>query len=147
MFRLMMTLHVLAAAVWVGGHLVLALSVLPRALRTGDPGTVRDFESTYERIELPSLLVQVVTGIWLARNLVPDVGAWFSFGSPIETTVGVKLVLLAATLALAVHARLRLVPRLDEGALRPLAAHIVAITVVAVLMVVAGVGFRTGGLF
>ncbi len=66
---------------------------------------------------------------------------------PIATTIGVKLILLAVTLALAVHARLRLIPRLDEGTLRPLAFHIIAITVVAVLMVVAGVGFRTGGVF
>ena len=57
------------------------------------------------------------------------------------------MVLLAVTLALAVHARLRLIPHLEEGALKPLAFHIVAITVVAVLMVVAGVGFRTGGVF
>jgi putative copper export protein len=63
------------------------------------------------------------------------------------TTIGAKLILLAITLALAVHARLRLVPRLEEGALKPLAFHIVAITIVAVLMVVAGVGFRTGGIF
>ena len=147
MIRFMLTLHVLAATVWVGGHLVLSLSVLPKALRADDPRIVLEFESTYERVGLPALLVQVITGIWLAWRLIPEVGEWFSFSSPIATTIGVKLILLAVTLALAVHARLRLIPNLEDGSLRPLAFHIVAITAIAVLMVVAGVGFRFGGIF
>ncbi len=147
MIRFMLTLHVLAATVWVGGHLVLSLSVLPKALRADDPRIVLDFESAYERVGLPALLVQVITGIWLAWRLIPEVGEWFSFSSPIATTIGVKLILLAVTLALAVHARLRLIPNLEDGSLRPLALHIVAITAIAVLMVVAGVGFRFGGIF
>ena len=147
MTRFMLTLHVLAATVWVGGHLVLSLSVLPKALRADDPRIVLEFESAYERVGLPALLVQVITGIWLAWRLIPEVGEWFSFSSPIATTIGVKLILLAVTLALAVHARLRLIPNLEDGSLRPLALHIVAITAIAVLMVVAGVGFRFGGIF
>ncbi len=147
MTRFMLTLHVLAATVWVGGHLVLSLSVLPKALRADNPRIVLEFESTYERVGLPALLIQVITGIWLAWRLIPEVGEWFSFSSPIATTIGVKLILLAATLALAVHARSRLIPNLEDGSLRPLAFHIVAITAIAVLMVVAGVGFRFGGIF
>ncbi len=147
MTRFMLTLHVLAATVWVGGHLVLSLSVLPKALRADNPRIVLEFESTYERVGLPALLIQVITGIWLAWRLIPEVGEWFSFSSPIATTIGVKLILLAVTLALAVHARLRLIPNLEDGSLRPLAFHIVAITAIAVLMVVAGVGFRFGGIF
>ena len=126
---------------------MLSLSVLPKALRADDPRIVLDFESAYERVGLPALLVQVITGIWLAWRLIPEVGEWFSFSSPIATTIGVKLILLAVTLALAVHARLRLIPNLEDGSLRPLAFHIVAITAIAVLMVVAGVGFRFGGIF
>lgn len=71
---------------------------------------------------------------------------WFSFDSPISTLVGLKVRALAATLGLAVHARLRLVPRLDRGTLQPLAYHIAAVTLLAVCMVVLGVSFRAGGL-
>ncbi|MBI2492153.1 MAG: copper transporter, partial [Candidatus Rokubacteria bacterium] len=70
-YRLLVTLHLLGAAVWVGGHLVLSLSVLPRALRTRDPAIIRDFESAFERVGLPALLVQVLTGLWLALHWVP----------------------------------------------------------------------------
>jgi hypothetical protein len=56
----------------------------------------------------------------------------------------VKLALLAATVALAVHARLRVVPRLDAATLRFLAYHIVAVTLLGVALLVVGVAIRTG---
>jgi hypothetical protein len=55
--------------------------------------------------------------------------------------------LLGLTVALALHARLRLIPRLDDSDLRWLAAHIVIVTALAVALVVVGVSFQTGGLF
>ncbi|CAM4046740.1 Copper resistance protein CopD [Flavobacterium antarcticum] len=35
--HLLLILHLLAAAVWVGGHLVLSVSFLPEALQKKDP--------------------------------------------------------------------------------------------------------------
>ena len=55
--------------------------------------------------------------------------------------------LLAITVALAAHARLRIIPRLDATTLRPLAWHIAGVTLVSIAFLVAGVGIRTGGLF
>ena len=138
--------HLLGATVWTGGHLVLALAVLPRALLRRDARLVHEFESSYERIGLPALLLQVGTGLWLASGVVP-VERWLAFESPTERLVAAKLGLLAATVLLAVHARLRLVPKLQEGKLAALAAHILAITALAVLFVLVGLGFRLGGLF
>ncbi len=146
-FRLVLILHLLGAAVWVGGHLVLTLGFLPRALRERDPRLLLDFESRYERIGIPALLVQVVTGLILAWRYLPDPAAWFSFESPVATHIFWKLALLALTLLLAIHARLRLIPRLDAPGLPLLAAHVVTVTVLAVLMVAVGAGIRTGGLF
>jgi len=143
---LVVTLHVLGACVWAGGHLVLALTVLPRALARGDQRILRGFEEPFERIGIPALVVQVLTGVWLAGQLVP-MSRWLAFGSPLEVRVGVKLVLLALTVGLALHARLRLIPRLDDANLGLLAAHIVAVTTLAVALVVVGVSFQTGGLF
>ena len=146
MFKAALILHILGATVWTGGHLVLSLTVLPRALRGRDPQILTDFEAGYERIGMPALLIQVVTGLWLAHRLVPSVADWFSFTSVASTHVGLKLVLLLVTLALAVHARLRLIPKLTEETLPTLAWHVIAVTIVAVLFVLVGVGFRTGGL-
>jgi len=140
----MLVLHLLGASVWVGGHLVLACSVLPRALRSRDADSIRQFESSFERVGLPALAVQVVTGIWLAYWRLPDVGAWLDFSNPIGRLIGIKLVLLGTTLALAVDARLRIIPRLKADNLVPLAWHIVPVTVIGVLLLMAGASFRIG---
>ncbi len=144
MFGIMLTLHVLGATIWAGGHLVLSLSVLPRALRRRDPAVLREFEAGYERIGMPALAVQILTGLWLGYRLVPRVGEWFTLGSAPASQIGVKLLLLVLTLALAVHARVRLVPRLTPERLGFMAVHVVAVTALAVLMVIVGTAFRTG---
>ena len=143
-YRLLIALHLLGAAVWVGGYLVLSLSVLPRALRARDPAIIREFESGFERIGIPALLVQVVTGLRLAYRWAPDVAGWFSPSTPSARLVAVKLALLAATVALAVHARLRIVPGLDAVTLPFLAYHIAAVTLLAVALLFVGVAIRTG---
>lgn len=144
MYLGMLTFHVLGATIWAGGHLVLAITVLPRALRAHDPDIVSSFESGFERLGIPALLVQIVTGLWLAQRLVPP-GEWLAFDNPLAAHVGTKVVLLILTIILAAHARLRIIPRLDATRLPMLSAHIIAVTVLAVLMVVMGVGMRTGG--
>jgi len=143
-YRLLVVLHLLGASVWVGGHLVLSLSVLPRALRARDPAIISEFESGFERIGISALLVQVVTGLWLAYHWAPDIAGWFFPSTPAARLVLVKLALLAATVALAVHARLRVVPRLNAATLRILAYHIVSVTLLGVALLVVGVAIRTG---
>ena len=143
-YRLLVSLHLLGATVWVGGHLVLSLSVLPRALRAHDPAIIREFESGFERLGIPALLVQIVTGLWLAYHWAPHVAGWFSPSTPQARLVLIKLVLLAATVALAIHARLRVIPQLDRETLRVLAYHVVAVTLLGVALLVVGVAIRTG---
>ena len=142
-YTVVVTLHLLGAAVWVGGHLVLSLGFLPEALRRRDPEVIRRFESKFERIGIPALLVQVATGPLLAYRLIPDVSRWFNLENVVAAHISSKLFLLLATVLLAVHARLRIIPNLDESRLRVLAAHIIAVTVIAVLLLVTGVSFRT----
>lgn len=143
-YRVFVTLHLLGASVWAGGHLVLCLAVLPRALRRGDPAIIRDFEAGFERLGIPALALQVLTGLWLAYRWVPDVFSWFAPTTPTARLILAKLVLLAATVGLAAHARLRVIPALDADTLRFLAAHIVAVTILAVALLMVGVAIRTG---
>ncbi len=145
MFKLALMLHVLAATIWAGGHLVLSLAVLPSVLRNRDVKRLEEFEAGYERIGVPALLIQIVTGLWLGFRLVPNFADWFSFETPVSNGLALKLLLLLITVLLALHARLRILPRLTERSLPVLAWHIITVTVVAVLFVLVGVGFRTGG--
>src|SRR5512143_3902120 len=97
MYGILLVLHVLAATVWTGGHLVLALTILPRALKEKAPSEIRRFESAYERIGIPALLIQLITGVGLAHRLIPNVSQWFLGENPVARLICAKLVLLAVT--------------------------------------------------
>ncbi len=144
MYGAILLLHILSATIWTGGHLVLAVTVLPRVLRERSPARLLEFESAYERIGMPALVVQVATGLWLAHRMVPEPGRWLAFDDPVASLVGVKLLLLATTVGFALDARLRVIPHLSDSNLVTLAWHIVPVTVLSVLFVVVGVAFRTG---
>ncbi len=144
-FPLLVIVHVLAATVWTGGHLVLDLGVLPRALREGSAAAIRSFEEVFEPLGLMALAIQVVTGVWMGWIYPPGYRGLFSPANPIGMLVGVKLLLLAATAALALHARLRLIPNLTVENLSGLAWHIRGTTALAVAFVVVGALIRLGG--
>jgi putative copper export protein len=146
LFKLLVILHTLGATVWVGGHLVLAVTVLPRALRERDPDRIHAFEEHFEGFGLASLLLQIITGLWLARLYIPDLDRFLAFDSYLSVYIAVKLSLLFATLALAIHARLFIIPKLTKENFNSLAFHIVGITLLAVSLAIVGAGIRLGGL-
>ncbi|PZD71167.1 hypothetical protein C1752_07895 [Acaryochloris thomasi RCC1774] len=146
LFKLLVILHTLGATVWTGGHLVLAVTVLPSALRKRDPEQIHAFEEKFEGFGLSALLLQVITGLWLTRIYFPSIQTFFAFESYLSTYIAVKLGLLLGTLALAIHARFFIIPNLTKETLNSLAYHIAGVTTLAVLFVVLGAGIRLGGL-
>jgi putative copper export protein len=124
---------------------VLAVAVLPRVLREQNLSELLRFESAYEKIGMPALIIQVMTGLWLAYAMLPDVRLWFIADNSVSRSILLKLVLLLATVLLAADARLRIIPRLSVENLQALAYHIIPVTIISVLFVVVGVSFRTGG--
>jgi len=145
-FPLLVIVHALAATVWTGGHLVLAMGVLTRALRTQSAAQIRAFEEVFEPLGLTALAIQVLTGLWMGWIDLPGFQGLFDPANPIGMLVGVKLLLLAGTAALAIHARLRLIPTLTDDTLSGLAWHIRGITALAIAFVVVGGLIRLGGL-
>ncbi len=145
MYKYILLLHVLAATIWTGGHLVLALTILPRALKDNCTEMIQQFEAGYERLGLSAFAIQLATGIWLAIRYAPTIGDWIPFSSTIATLLCFKLLLVLVTLVLALDARLRLMPHLSTQTLPALAWHVRAVTLLSVGFVAAGVGFRVGG--
>lgn len=143
-YYVVLSLHILGATIWAGGHLVLAVTILPNALRQQRAATVSEFEQRFERIGLPALGVQIATGLWLAEHLLGSPDNWFD-SNGVGRTVQLKLALLAVTVGLAVHATLRVIPKLSDATLPTLAWHIRIVTVAAVLFVLAGASIRLGG--
>jgi putative copper export protein len=142
-FKILLILHTLGACVWVGGHLILAVTILPKALKLKDPEIISTFESMFERIGIPSLIIQVVTGIRLAIIFMP-IGEWFDFSNSISTLISIKIILLLLTVMLAIHARFFIIPNLDADKLSMLGWHIAGVTIIAVLMLLTGLNFRMG---
>ncbi len=146
MYAIALFLHVLGATIWTGGHLVLALTWLPRVLRERSPEQLLRFEQGYERIGMPALAMQIVTGLWMAWQLVPSVGAWLSPDTPVARAIALKLSLLLLTALIAVHARFRVIPNLSARTLPLMAWHVAAVTLISVVFVAVGVSLRFGGI-
>jgi putative copper export protein len=145
LFKLLIVLHILGATVWTGGHLVLALTLLPKALKMGKPEIIHSFEESFEPLGLAALLLQVITGIWLTLIYFPGFQHFWQFDSYLSIDIAIKLGLLFLTVLLALHARFFIIPKLNQENLQSLAYHIVGVTCLAVLFVIVGAGIRVGG--
>lgn len=145
MYGFIVLLHTLAATVWTGGHLFLALGWLPKVLKDKDTDSLLTFERRYEKIGMPALLIQVITGLYLAHQLQPDFFAWFNLASPLSRNISLKLFLLLLTITLALIANFRIIPRLHLGQnLKIMAGLIYTVTLLSVLFVITGLNFRFG---
>jgi putative copper export protein len=134
-------LHVLGATIWAGGHLILSIGFLPKALKEKSPAIILDFEKQYERIGLPALLIQIITGISMALIYVPF-SEWGSLATSHHVYLWTKFGLLAGTIALAIRVRFFILPKLTPEDLPKLAFHIVLVTVFALFFMITGLSFR-----
>lgn len=147
MYALLVSLHLLAATIWTGGHIVLFAAVLLPALKSRDPARISAFESNFEKIGIPALLTLVTTGIWMATLQLPRPQDWFTLNTVASRTIVMKLGLLTITVVLALHARLRLIPRLSKETLNQLALHITLVTATSIAFALTGVLHRFGGIW
>ncbi|AFZ48380.1 hypothetical protein Cyast_2434 [Cyanobacterium stanieri PCC 7202] len=145
-FKLLILIHTLSATIWTGGHLILAVMVLPKAWTQKEPQLIENFEENFETLGLIALGIQIVTGLGLVWIYFPHFQGLWAWDSFLSRYVVIKLGLLLLTVILAIHARLFIIPNLSVDTLNSLAWHIVAITTIGVLFVVFGVGIRLGGL-
>lgn len=143
-YKLMLVLHLIGSSIWVGGHLILAITILPRALKLRDPELLHQFESRYEKIGIPALLLQIITGLWLAYYYVDNLFEVFDFAYSQHTFIALKIILLLLTVVIAAHARIRLINKLKEENMVFLAWHIITITILGIAILFFGAGIRIG---
>lgn len=143
----LLIIHLLSAAIWVGGHILIALGYLPKALKEKNPSIILNFEKKYEPIGMTSLVLLVITGILMAYQYGVSIEYWFQFETPIEKVVSSKLVLLLTTVAFALSAQFRVLPELRKNAakLPEMAFHIISVTTIGILMLIFGSFIRFGG--
>ena len=136
--------HLLGATVWTGGHLILAVVILPKVLKSRNIADLLAFESQFEKIGMPALILQILTGLWMAHKMLPDVRSWFAFDNDLSILISLKLLILLTTILIALHARFRVIPTLRSESLNWFAAHIFSVTALSVGFVIVGSLFRTG---
>lgn len=96
-----LTLHVLAACVWVGGQITLA-GLLPAVRGLGEDAP-RTIARAFNRVAWPAYGILLVTGVW--NLLEVQVG---DRDTEYHVTLGVKLLVVAASgIAAGVHATTR----------------------------------------
>ena len=144
--QIILIIHLLAASIWVGGHLFLILRILPATLQQKDISILSDFRLKFGKIGMPSSLILVVTGILLAYDYNVPISDWFSFSNPIEKIVSIKLLLLFTSLSLAVHAQKVVFTKLTSNIMLPAIVEISIVTLIAVSMLILGSLVRVGGL-
>lgn len=142
MTKLLILLHTISACIWVGGHLILAITILPKSLKERNPKYIEDFESKYEKIGIPALLIQVITGFMMFINYGLNYTDIFSFDSHFSRMLSYKIILLLLTILLAAHARIFIIPKLSESNLNSLAIHIIIVTILSLFFVYFGVSVR-----
>ncbi|HEX8014696.1 MAG TPA: CopD family protein [Flavobacterium sp.] len=146
--HLLLIIHLLSAAIWVGGHLLLAFGYLPQALKEKNQNIILNYERKYEPVGMTSLVLLIITGILMAYRYGVGIEYWFQFETPIEKVVSTKLALLLLTVLFALSAQFRVLPKLKISAdkLPEMTFHIVSVTIIGVLMLIFGSFVRFGGL-
>ena len=147
--HLLLILHLICATIWIGGHLYLSICLLPKILRRKDVALLLSYEKSFEPLGMSALLLLVITGVWMALQYGVSISHWFSFSSPIERVVSVKLILLFITILFALSAQIRVLPKLRNNNIRKLpemAFHIIAVTIIGIVMLILGTFVRYGGI-
>lgn len=141
----LLVLHILATAVWLGGHALLVLAYLPEALRSGDPRLLVDAWQRLRRVGVPALIAAIITGLWLAWDWLPTTPLWFNTELPISRLILGKLSLLTGALLVQAYMSLRVLPTLTIHRLPRLGLCLVLQVLLALTAVALGSGFRYGG--
>lgn len=144
--QIILLFHLLAATIWVGGHLLLSIRYLPEAFKKKEASVLLGFKDKFELIGLPSLVILLISGVLMAYYYDVTFIKWFSFTNGIEKIVSIKLLLLFTSVGMAINAQLFVFPKVKSENLRPVAFQIITITVIGVIMLVLGSLVRIGGL-
>ena len=144
--HILLIIHLIAATIWIGGHLTLSIVFLPVALRQKEPLIILNFEKKFEPLGISSLIALIITGIWMAYDFGITYQSWFHFSGSLEKVVSIKLVLLILTFVLALYTQIYVIPNLTKYNLNKIAFSIISVTVIGLSMLILGSTIRYGGI-
>ena len=144
--HLLLIIHLIAATIWIGGHLTLSIVFLPVALREKEPQIILNFERKFEPLGISALIALVITGIWMAYDFGVSYESWFNFIGSLEKVVSIKLLLLMLTIILALYTQIYVIPNLNKYNINKIAFSIISVTLIGITMLILGSTIRYGGI-
>ena len=144
--QITLIIHLLAATIWVGGHLILLLRYVPKAIKSKSLEELSLFRKNFEPIGMPSLFILIITGIMMAYDFNVSIDKWFSFENSIEKIISIKLILLLISLTLAFITLKFVLPSINKLSPFLLYFIIFLVTIIAITMLILGSLIRIGGL-
>lgn len=146
MHKFALILHLFGASIWVGGHLYLLIRLMPKFIKHHDIQGFLDFEKSYEPLGMGALVLQILTGVYLMNNITP-ISTWGEPMGFLTALIHGKLTWLGLTIITALHARFRVVKRLENGTHQPntltiMGIHVFLICLWSVAFVITGAFFR-----
>ncbi len=142
MYITLIVLHLIFATIWIGGHLILLISILPKAIKEKNSQFLLNFESIYEKIGIPSLILQIITGVIMFSLKVENFSLLFDWNNYYGRHFLLKIILLLILIPLALHARFRVIPNLTHDNLLLLGLHIFAVNLLSIGFLLVGVSLR-----
>ncbi|MCG7411402.1 CopD family protein [Moraxella nonliquefaciens] len=148
MYKIALILHLFGASIWVGGHLYLLIRLMPDFIRQNDTAGFLAFEKSYEPLGMTALGVQIITGFYMLITLLPP-SLWGQNMGILTALVHGKLTWLILTILTALHARFRIIKKLENGThnkntLTIMGIHVGLICLWSVAFVINGAFFRFG---
>ncbi len=139
-YPILVLVHVLAATMWVGAHLILVTGPLIKTIKFNDVKPTLEFYRAFSWPATIALIVAALAGILIAYLRYPP-SSWFDFGEP-SGRIGEKIVLFAALLIVSAYAHIKVVPVMRAGGERA-----VRLTVIyAIIATLLSLGFPVLGI-
>lgn len=137
-------LHILGASIWIGGMLIMALGVLPKAKKINDSSMVKNFEGSFHILGMIALTVQFLTGFRLAMIYAGGMKGLFDFSNHAAVLFIWKLVLILMTMGIFVVFKKKTINNLIDDNVANASTPIWILTLLAIALMILGLGFSRG---
>ncbi len=141
---ILVILHILGASIWIGGMLIMALGVLPKAKKAKDAALLKNYEGSFHILGMIALTIQFLTGFRLAMIYAGGMKGLFDFSSHPAVLFIWKLVLILITMGLFVVFKKKTLSVLDNSNISSASTLIWVLTLISITLMVLGLGFSRG---
>lgn len=145
LYPILVLIHVLAATMWVGAHLILVTGPLIKTIKSRDVKPTLEFYRAFSWPATIALIVAALVGLALAYMRHPP-SSWLDFGEP-SGRIGEKIFLFIALLVILGYAHYKVVPVMRSGgekAVRTTVIYAIIATLLSLGFPVLGIMIRFG---